>query len=70
MPAGNVEVVREMYLLDKETSAFIVLLLGLSNVSKHSASIPFLELSHRPDGASKEGDRPCPGKIYCLVLLG
>lgn len=67
--AGNAELVREMYLLDKETFAFIVLLLRLSNVSEDYALIPFSELSHRPKEASEEGGRPCPGRPLCLVSV-
>lgn len=69
VPAGNAELIREIYLLDKEMSVLLVLLLGLSQVSEHSGLIPFLKPDHGPEEASEEGDRPCPGRHHSLVYM-
>lgn len=56
VPATNVELIREMYLL--EMSAFAVLLLGLSYVSEHSELIAFVEVSRRPEELQRKDTDP------------
>lgn len=62
MPAANVELIREMYLL--EMSAFAVLLLGLSYVSEHSELIAFVELGRRPEELQRKDTDPVQLGLY------